>query len=220
MNLIYEGAAYFIITNQLALAYKNNNLLAQEVEVNLPAGFKRNDKVFENEFLAAKPYAVAKTRVAILEQEDEEKTNALAAFTLLATKMNSVLILGPNNNRIYKKDETLLTDLYNQAKVFWEKHVLPQNPPLAILSVDLEPIVAERYALNLKIKDLEQKLKELDTIIKAKMAGAEIAQCGRFRITNKIYTKKVINKDLLPREVYESALVETQACRFEIKPLS
>lgn len=212
-KMINEKMALYIAKGSLIQAYYDRTPLPS-FATSLPKNFTLNTQSFTNDFATATPYALSKSRAAILDHPDAD---IIAAHTFYALpNISSIIVLGAQN-RIIKRDETLIEGLISKEREFWIKYLLPQNPPIFELPSMYEPIAAERYLINQQIKSLEEKLKILDAQLKSALGPAEQAQCGRFRITNKKFRRKVFNKDLLPPEVYQSALVETEASRFEVR---
>lgn len=119
-----------------------------------------------------------------------------------------------------ERDEELIAKIIAAEVDFWERFVLTKTPPMPTgsdrdssllgrlyptanpeldieLPAEIEAIIARRAELITMGDDLDEKILEVENIIKARMGEAESARAGIYRVTWKGQTRTSIDSALL-----------------------
>ncbi|MDZ5782078.1 YqaJ viral recombinase family protein [Marinococcus luteus] len=144
-----------------------------------------------------------------------------------------------------KRDEELINLVIQREKEFWENHVLSRRPPALDGSSAAEKFLAKRFdtaeegesinlgkneqtmveelqEIDLQIKTMEERKKEIKNHLKYEMQSAETAYVNGYEIKWKNVTSSRIDTKKLKREkprLAEGYVTESVSRRFEIKSL-
>jgi len=142
-----------------------------------------------------------------------------------------------------ERDEEIINAIIEQARYFWNEHVLKGIPPLLDGSSAAERYVKERYAkadpnktislyeqhenqlqtyleLKTQAKELETQYKAIENQIKSELKEAVVGLGSKFEVHWKpVTSNRVDSKELkaLYPDIYEAVLKSSASRRFEIK---
>jgi len=144
---------------------------------------------------------------------------------------------------VIERDDELIEMMMNEAKNFWENHVIPENPPEfdgskasdevlkqlypesnAELSVQLGNSFIDELETYDQLKDnkkqIDKAIKDIENRIKGKMEDAEVAKAGGRRIMWKTYESNRFDTKTFKKEkpeLYKKYVKTSKSRRFSVK---
>lgn len=160
-------------------------------------------------------------------------------------KWHIAVLIGGNKFHydVIERDEELIQMMIEQARGFWENHVLKEDPPAFDGSQSSEEVLKQLYPqseptktiyllnsyeeklerydeLKEQKKEIEYEIKEIENQIKGEMEDAEVAQTDSRKITWKTVASKRFNSKAFKKdhpELYQEYVNESSYRRFQIK---
>jgi len=149
--------------------------------------------------------------------------------------------------REVERDENLIAQIREEAKIFWNENILKRVPPSATVGdewnlhqmwepheeeKDLSDLIdifivrnetlKEIDGIKAQLKEKEDIIKQCEISIKEALQGADKGVCGNFVVSHKWGTRKSVDTNKLKSEyaeVYNDCLKETETSRFSIKEI-